>query len=615
MVYDYYCVNCGNRFNGEDIKFDIFQLIGIRDDNDTGISSDVLVIPGVIKGNAHSCGHPLIHGKESTITMSLKTLFTILAVNGNESLKSAVANCVYDDNELRNVIENLISTNEKSEVEDTLVTKYVNRIKTLFTLKKGKTIGSPDLSDYECTFYVIPEFLEKDGKKDDVIYTLEYKTEEKSPNYKKIAAPEPIRGYCPKCGKPILLNTGKYPHILIGFLGAQSAGKTTMILSILQDLLDNYYEHGIKLPSNVLCDSRYTLTKENQKLFSNGWLPRKTTEDGVNSFNASLLLGAEDSEKKLVVTFADIAGEQCYDPEKDSINQEAVQLFPLINSCDAYVLCSCLDNTLYTNMSDGNASESSDNNSDMPEGDENEGEQIMISPHAVLRIANGIYDELRDFRKSEYKTPPLCIVMTKADKVQYAEEQDTVKNPFENIKVFSKYDYSSEFNNLSDTFMTCGEDKVMEPLKWCCRVYENMKYRTYVSMMACSATGRDGDTWTVEGSVRLNRNGRFTSIKVYELVDWLLKTIGLIPASGNYRFEGIPSYNEKYLLSENGEKYKDNHYTDRGASSRCEAAAHLYLNPTRDDISIYNASLETNTRNNNPVQNTLKTRGLLINYL
>ena len=573
MIYKYYCVNCGNRFEGKDIRFDLFELIGIRDPDkmNSTASKIALVNSGVIKGNAGPS--KLKHGVLSPITLSLESLFRILSVNSpgvtKDLLKQILQKGVRDENEIRQVFENALDTSEKDEVMSKIAEEYWSQINTLFNKDPGNQ-DSDKLADYKMTFYVKPEFFDNGNSEE--IYTLEYKHDVRKPNTLKIRAPQPIRGYCPGCGEPILQNAGKYPHVLVGLLGAQSAGKTTMILSMLQDLMKNYGRHRIEYPGAPLCDSRFHITQRNQKMFNNGWLPVKTEEKGVNSFNASLLLEAEGTNKKLLVTFADIAGEQCYDPDLDSIRLSAVQKFPLINSCDVYILCSCLDNTQYIRADDTTEQE----------------ERIDMPPQAVIRIADGIFDNLRDYRKAEFKTPPLAIVMTKADVVEDAEEQEATDNPFDEIHVPSNYFFDAQFRNLSETYQTTEEEKVREPLEWCCKAFNTMKNKTYMSMMACSATGRVGKIWTKkEVDPPRNPEGRFKSIGVYELTNWVLKVIGLSPVSGNYRFEGTPSYNEHYVpAAGGGARYRNDHFTDLSSADRCKAVPQVFLNPSPNDIRL-----------------------------
>ena len=109
-----------------------------------------------------------------------------------------------------------------------------------------------------------------------------------------------------------------------------------------------------------------------------------------------------------------------------------------------------------------------------------------------------------------------------------------------------------------------------------------------MSMMACSATGRVGKTWTKkEVDPPRNPEGRFKSIGVYELTNWVLKVIGLSPVSGNYRFEGTPSYNEHYVpAAGGGARYRNDHFTDLSAADRCKAVPQVFLNPSPNDIRL-----------------------------
>lgn len=570
MIYRYYCVNCGNQMNGEEIKFDLSELVGVRDasDENTMANPAALITPKVLEANAEANGgRPLVHGKLCPITISLSTYLGILGRYTNKTTEMLAYG--YNDDDLTDAVSQLVKTNENVEAAQEKLGEYVATIKNLFVADRNHE-GSENTKDYKRTFYVKPEYFE--NGRSPYMYSLEYSHDINSPVTKKIRAPQQIRGYCPKCGKPILLNAGKYPHVLVGLLGAQSAGKTTMILSMLQEIEQRFHELGIEYPGNVLCDSRYLITKQNQELFNKGWLPTKTNATGVNSFNASLLLERSETHNKMLVTFADIAGEQCYDPETNQMKLEATERFPLINSCDVYILCTCLDRTQYVR-----ADNAGKNKDEMP-------------PQAVMMIANGIYENLRGYRKVAHKTPPLCIVMTKADVVTDAKAQPAANNPFDDIVIRKSYTYKSQFDNLSMTYKTFGEDKIREPLEWCCKAYTQMKEKTYVSMMACSATGRVGDVWDGGDSITMNDRGRFKSLGTADLVKWVLQTIGLTPVMGNYRFWCVPSHDEIYLRSKGGEKCRADHFTDKGAGERCAFIPFLFMNPTQTDADIYNAS-------------------------
>ena len=572
MIYKYYCVNCGNRMNGEDIRFDLSELVGVRDasDENTTANPAALISPAQLEANAEAeGGKPLVHGQLCPITMSLRTYLGILGLYTGKTKEMRAYG--YNDDDLTDAVSQLVKTNENAEAAGEKIGEYVATIKNLFVADRAHE-GSENNDDYKRTFYVKPEYFENGRSK--YMYSLEYAYDVNSPNTKKIRAPQPIRGYCPKCGKPILVNAGKYPHVLVGLLGAQSAGKTTMILSMLQEIEHSFSDLNIEFPGNVLCDSRYSITRQNQELFNKGWLPLKTNATGVNSFNASLLIEKSNSHDKMLLTFADIAGEQCYDPETNAINLDATEKFPLINSCDVYILCTCLDRTQYVRAD--NVSEE---------------QAIDMPPQAVMMIANGIYGNLRSFRKQAHKTPPLCIVMTKADVVNDAKAQAVVRNPFDEIKVVNSYRYKSQLDNLSLTYKTFGEDKIREPLDWCCKAYTQMKDKTYLSMMACSATGRVGDVWEgKDTAIPMNKNGRFKSMGIKDLVQWVFQAIGLSPIMGNYQFLAVPSHDEKYYKSTNGENFRQGHFTDKGAGARCTYIPCVFMNPTKTDADIYKAS-------------------------
>ena len=58
----------------------------------------------------------------------------------------------------------------------------------------------------------------------------------------------------------MLDGSGKYEHFLVGFLGAQSAGKTSLFVSMINDLPNYFGKLGIELPE-VLCDGKYEKVK------------------------------------------------------------------------------------------------------------------------------------------------------------------------------------------------------------------------------------------------------------------------------------------------------------------------------------------------------------------
>lgn len=93
----------------------------------------------------------------------------------------------------------------------------------------------------------------------DEIYTIRFFDEENPVNLKSFENIIAIRGYCPECRKPIIKDAGRYEHKLVGFLGAQSAGKTSLFVAMINNELPNMFTQlGIKLPDPLcLSDGRY----------------------------------------------------------------------------------------------------------------------------------------------------------------------------------------------------------------------------------------------------------------------------------------------------------------------------------------------------------------------
>ena len=237
---------------------------------------------------------------------------------------------------------------------------------------------------------------------------------------------------------------------------------------------------------------------------------------------------------------------------------------------------------------------------------------IEMPPYAVMMIANGIYGNLREFRRRAHKTPPLCIVMTKADVVNNATAQAVVRNPFDEIKVMKGYLYRAQFDNLSMTYQTFGEDKIREPLDWCCMTYSQMKNKTYLSMMACSATGRVGDVWDGKDTViPMNPKGPFVSNGIRDLVHWVFQTAGLSSVMNNYQYPGVPSNDEIYLKASGEEKYRADHFTDKGAGERCTYIPCVFMNPTQKDGNIFKASQQQG-RTASTTLRVLREEGVLI---
>ncbi len=561
MVYDYYCVNCGNKMHAGEIKFDLAELIGLRDPSKTTADKISLVSPNVLLANIERSGGKLVHKQPCKVEFPLNIYLGILGQNSDRPNVDMQKIMMYSYDELEEAVGLIFSSNENREAAQQKINEYVAELESHFLYKgpKGENErqGRHKTSNYYATFILYPEFFD-DGKSKE-LYTLRYSYNIAEPNPRSIQAPEEIRGYCPKCGKPVLMHAGKYPHVLIGLLGAQSAGKTTLIMSMLEEMKHSYDAIGINYPDNVLCDSRRDDVRKNMELYRKGWAMFKTSAQGENAFNASLLLESAKSHRRMIVTFADIAGEQCYDVDSDNMNLDALQKFPLINSCDAYILCSCLDQTEY-----GNGNESLD-----------------LPPDAVMKIARGIYSHLHDSRK----VPPLCIFLTKADVAKSAAAQAAGNNPLAALRVSPLYNYKKLLDNLVTTYSAVGNEDIREPLRWCGRVFQEMQQYTYISMMSGSALGRGASPCPTPEAVEMCPDGKFSRLRIDELLKWIFQTVGLVPVDEKgYCFRVVPSYSERYTRK--GEQINRDFFSVPEAGPRSEGIQHVFMNRTPLDREI-----------------------------
>ena len=388
-----------------------------------------------------------------------------------------------------------------------------------------------------------------------------------------------IRGYCPKCNEPIAEGSGKYEHLLVGFLGAASAGKTSLFVSMINDVCHYSEQLGIELPE-ILCDGKYDKIMSAITLNKYGWAVGKTdAQVVVEAYNATLLVKRRTGNKTILLSFVDIAGELCYDQDIQDISLEALQTFPLITSCHLYMLCTCVSQMGY-----GNAEENEQENA------------AAIDNRALIQIANGIYRQ----RNNQDSIPPMCIVITKADMVlDDANMQNRRKTPFdlENMPELSGRKFvQQEVKNLKEQieylqkiYNATNDRDIIESLDWCKRTYDNSKTMTYMAILACSALGRPGRKFDNERD-NLERGGdKFEPRRLKEIWSWILCNLGMMPVCENYYLSYIPSFGEGFHMEdERNQTYPVRRvFEEKEEKSRTEAVYQLYLNPSEADQALH----------------------------
>lgn len=583
MIYDYYCTNCGNKLYGTDIVFNLAQIL------DLGSERFIKFSPIDLREVAERNNQPLVNGRKIRLKITLFDLLGYIGQDLDTLNQEAMQELSYDEFAAGEAMVDLLqgSSMQNDDVQMNNIKTWVDAITA--KLKLQEKAGSETLDDaewlqdtshYDLYFWVEPVFFE--GTEE--IYTIKYSLEENPANllpfsYKR----KIIRGYCPKCNEPIAEGSGKYEHLLVGFLGAASAGKTSLFVSMINDVCHYSEQLGIELPE-ILCDGKYDKIMSAIKLNKYGWAVGKTdAQVVVEAYNATLLVKRRTGNKTILLSFVDIAGELCYDQNIQDISLDALQSFPLITSCHLYMLCTCVSQMGY-----GNAEENERENA------------AAIDNRALIQIANGIYRQ----RNNQDSIPPMCIVITKVDMASAdANMQNRGATPFDlnNMPELSGRNFEQHGVNLKDQIIylqniynATNDGDIIESLDWCKRTYDNSKTMTYMAILACSALGRPGRKFDSEKD-NLERGGdNFQPIQLKEIWSWILCNLGMMPVCGNYYLPYIPSFGEGFHMEdERNQIYPVRRvFEENEEKSRTEAVYQLYLNPSQTDKELNMCHME-----------------------
>lgn len=583
MIYDYYCTNCGNQLYGTDIVFDLAQIL------DLGSERFIKFSPIDLREVAERNNQPLVNGRKIRLKITLFDLLGYIGQDLDTLNQEAMQELPYDEFAAGEAMVNLLqgSSMQNDDVQMNNIKTWVDAITA--KLKLQEKAGSETLDDaewmqdtshYDLYFWVEPVFFE--GTEE--IYTIKYSLEENPANllpfsYKR----KIIRGYCPKCNEPIAEGSGKYEHLLVGFLGAASAGKTSLFVSMINDVCHYSEQLGIELPE-ILCDGKYDKIMSAIRLNKYGWAVGKTdAQVVVEAYNATLLVKRRTGNKTILLSFVDIAGELCYDQNIQDISLDALQSFPLITSCHLYMLCTCVSQMGY-----GNAEENERENA------------AAIDNRALIQIANGIYRQ----RNNQDSIPPMCIVITKVDMASAdANMQNRGATPFDlnNMPELSGRRFEQHGVNLKDQIIylqniynATNDGDIIESLDWCKRTYDNSKTMTYMAILACSALGRPGRKFDSEKD-NLERGGdNFQPIQLKEIWSWILCNLGMMPVCGNYYLPYIPSFGEGFHMEDEGNQIYPVRrvFEENEEESRTKAVYQLYLNPSQTDKELNMCHME-----------------------
>ena len=607
MIYKYCCTSCGERFDGEKIAFDLVEMLDM--DMDSRIESllnidnfgkndrkkisyeaiHAFITSKELKEIAEAGGTQLQHGVAATITISLRQFFSYMTV-GIVVERGKFADLPKDDMTITHALGNALSVAENAGIVGTIAKKYWEVISESFHLKaaaksalrnfdsetKSKVISEIEnnTDNYEAIFQIKPLFFNNS----DHLYTIQIR---KDGNFINIMRDKgTFRGYCtnPECRKPVLLHTGKYPHRVVGMLGAMSAGKTSMITAMTVEIEEKYAVLGVRPVTGAekLYDDDAENRDKDYELYQHDWAVGKTAGDmgKKTSYNVSFFLTDKSNlTNSVILTLADIAGEKCYDQKKKTIALDAFLKYPMIINCDAYLICACINQKSYGNQ---------------------DGEEVTMPPDAIQAIASGIYN--RYYQDGAERIPPLCIVMTKADKAKENTAAGGENNPFKNISPISKNEYlfNDGLNILTSIYNAEKDSNIRRALELCAETYNAMSSMTYTAILSAAAMGRDavkfqGDSNEIGFNMPHSDLGPFRRTRLQDVWRWILKVCGVVPVFGNYKFEEVPSYLEYYSVDHSHVYHIDNW------EKRLKAVGCIGINRANSDRMMYRASKEAIT--------------------
>lgn len=588
MIYDYYCTNCGHKFSGKEVVFDLAQILDLHSGNSENLF--IKFTPEDLRELAERNGAVLADGKRIRLKLSLFDLLGYMAQDLPSTVdQEAMQELTYEEFEQVTAMSNLLKSGnlQNSDVQkenvkalvDSIIAKLEQEEKT--DPEISEEVWNQNTANYSLYFWVQPVYFE--GTED--IYTILYSCERTSANLSPLSFSKVvIRGYCPVCNQPILKGSGRYEHILVGFLGAQSAGKTSLFVSMVNNLPKYYEEMDIK-SAEILADGKYSKINEALKLNAQGWAVKKTDAKAITeAYNASLLISKKNDNKKVILSLIDIAGELCYDQVTQSVSLDALNKFPLITSCHLYMLCTCVSQNGF-GQNDNNRAKNN-----IP----------PISNMALMNIITGIY-QLRVNNEDKLSVPPMAIVITKVDMAvadTQVSEGNTQDNPFSRNNLpelrFHESENGAAFNlkeqidHLRDIYASTSDKNILEALQWCQRTYRSKSTSTYITFLPCSALGMEGRIY--EGDMNnIPKGDDFKSMKLDVVWSWILCNIGMRPVYGNYCLPYIPSYGEGIILRNmpQGNFNVRLMFNQNQEEERTKAVYQLYLNASDFDRELF----------------------------
>lgn len=376
--------------------------------------------------------------------------------------------------------------------------------------------GANDAQNVECSFsFSIQAQTEKDNDGNTLNVGYDFKLA--GTNFISVSEAR----ICPKCGAPVFEHAGTAKHQAIAYIGDQSSGKTSLILSLasyavnhmyqdiggLDDDISAVWRNNTVIPtvSEVTIVSLTDRVKNDMAGYLQGYAPAKTEAlHREDAYSVTFRIqNTVEKGKYYLLSLVDLPGELCV--KNNHLDREKIQtLFPVALCCDAVIAC------FDTSRIDPN--------------------HVGTSPW-IHSICDWV-EEFQKMRSSKDSSGdrndyiPMILVLTKCKELEEGEQIAVPAariNPIEQVyflneerrKILSvKGLYRTVYNNFRDTGgLSSG----------------------YHAMLRCSPYGYPAPTRDDEKKLNHVPVSLPKPKNVDSLMRWLLSVSGCIPTEGEYR--------------------------------------------------------------------------------
>lgn len=521
MAYDYYCTYCGKKLNNETVLFDMQALLS------GGVDAEGKLDPkkalNILRFRMTEAEiRKLIDGKmpdeENLYACELSFADVMRCIaNENNLNDEKVAELTLDDvnGYLNREIQRDYgeSSAKSAELGDILPFDGFGEDEKKTDAAESQPQPQPDVPDPEPIQALLSKDTTTDAQsfsesrlREDLVYlqklfgkdgVLKFKITPEEDKYgkdSKVMHGVAVRvgntdmfldniRVCPRCGNSIFELAGTAEHRFVVFIGYQSAGKTSTILSLTHYATepgDKVWRGASDLGEITVKHLSPTERLSEELLYySSGIAPQKTNkEKRKDAYSSTFHITSETDGKKVskILTFTDLPGE-LFLPGGTLNKQDIANKFAVATVCDAFVVC--FDTSVVEAADDAGAA---DGGNGFAVG--NERRKIKITdangnertPNQVINDTCGWVDEMQKFLQQRGNKPmyvPTIILFTKCRQLENQSVSDENKtkmragNPIKAVYAFRDEQEAIEamgnngnggftYSRLLDTFNKYG---------------------------------------------------------------------------------------------------------------------------------------------------------------